>query len=40
MTDSEAALQQILTELPIGVASTQLYSDYLGTFEINTKGRL
>lgn len=39
VTDSDAAFQQILSELPTGVASTQLYSDYLRTFEINTKGR-
>ncbi|MFF1818104.1 site-specific DNA-methyltransferase [Kribbella sp. NPDC058245] len=39
VTDSDAAFQHILSELPAGVASTQLYSDYLRTFEINTKGR-
>ncbi len=39
VTDSEAAFQHILSELPTGVESTQLYSDYLRTFEINTRGR-
>jgi adenine-specific DNA-methyltransferase len=39
VTDSDAAFQQILTEMPTGIVSTQLYSDYLRTFEINTKGR-
>lgn len=39
VTDSDASFQQILRELPTSVASTQLYSDYLRTFEINTKGR-
>jgi adenine-specific DNA-methyltransferase len=40
VTDSEATFQQILTELPSNVPSTQLYGDYLRTFEINTKGRV
>lgn len=39
VTDSDATYQQILNELPSGVDSTQLYADYLKTFEINTKGR-
>lgn len=39
VTDSEAAFQQIYTELPTNVISTQLYSDYLHTFEINTRGQ-
>lgn len=38
VTDSNAAFQQILSELPTGVEGMQLYSDYLQTFEINTKG--
>jgi adenine-specific DNA-methyltransferase len=38
VTDSDAAFQQILMEMPTGVVSTQLYSDYLRNFEINTKG--
>jgi adenine-specific DNA-methyltransferase len=39
VTDADAAYQQILTELPTNVGRTQLYGDYLHTFEINTKGR-
>jgi adenine-specific DNA-methyltransferase len=39
VTDSDAAFQQILTETPTGIVCTQLYSDYLQNFEINTKGR-
>jgi len=40
VTDSEATFQQILTELPSHLGCTQLYEDYLRTFQINTKGRL
>ena len=40
VTDSDAAFQQIGTALPSGVDGTQLYGDYLRTFEINTKGRV
>ncbi|MHA7658407.1 site-specific DNA-methyltransferase [Mycobacterium sp. ML2] len=40
VTNSESTYQQILNELPNGVGSTQLYADYLRTFEINTKGRV
>lgn len=40
VTDSEATFQQIITELPAGVGFTQLYDDYLKTFELNTKGRV
>lgn len=40
VTDSEAAFQQIHSELPTGVDSSQLYSNYLQTFEVNTKGNL
>lgn len=40
VTDSEAVFQQILSELPGGIPATQLYSDYLRSFEINTKGRV
>jgi adenine-specific DNA-methyltransferase len=39
VTDSEAAFQQILSELPTDMDATQLYTDYIRTFEINTKGR-
>lgn len=39
VTDSNSAFQQIRSELPTNVVCTQLYSDYLRTFEINTKGR-
>jgi adenine-specific DNA-methyltransferase len=39
VTDSEASFQQILSELPTNVDATQLYTDYIRTFEINTKGR-
>ena len=39
VTDSEAAFQQVYAELPTNVVSTQLYSDYLHTFEINTRGQ-
>jgi adenine-specific DNA-methyltransferase len=39
VTDSDAAFQQILTEMPTGIVCTQLYGDYLQNFEINTKGR-
>ena len=40
VTDSESTFQQILLELPSSVPSTQLYSDYLRTFEVNTKAAL
>ena len=40
VTDSDAAFQQIGSALPSGVDGTQLYGDYLRTFEINTKGRV
>jgi len=39
VTDSEATFQQIITELPSNIVCTQLYGDYLRSFEINTKGR-
>lgn len=39
VTDSDATFQQVVTELPSNVESTQLYGDYLRTFEINTKSR-
>ncbi|MEV2241912.1 DNA methyltransferase [Micromonospora sp. NPDC049891] len=39
VTDSEATFQQIFAELPTNVQSTQLYGDYLRTFEINTRGQ-
>ncbi len=39
VTDSEATFQQIVSGLPSNVDATQLYSDYLRSFEINTKGR-
>ena len=39
VTDSEATFQQIIVELPSNIACTQLYGDYLRSFEINTKGR-
>ncbi|GAA1434330.1 hypothetical protein GCM10009641_27330 [Mycobacterium cookii] len=39
ITASEAAFQQIISEVPTGVDSTQLYGHYLHTFEKNTKGR-
>ena len=38
-TESTAVFQQIIAELPTGVQSTQLYDDYVRTFELNTKGR-
>ena len=40
VTDSDATFQQILSELPSYLGCTQLYEDYLRTFQINTKGRL
>lgn len=40
VTNSDATYQQIVNELPSAVDSTQLYADYLRTFEINTKGRV
>jgi adenine-specific DNA-methyltransferase len=39
VTDSEATFQQIATEMPAHVMCTQLYEDYLRTFQINTEGR-
>ena len=39
VTDSEATFQQIVAELPTGIDCTQLYSDYLRTFAINTMAR-
>lgn len=39
VTDSESTFQQITVELPSNIACTQLYGDYLRSFEINTKGR-
>ncbi|MDN4175580.1 DNA methyltransferase [Nocardioides sp. SOB77] len=39
VTDSDATFQQIVGELPADIPSTQLYSDYLRTFEINTRGQ-
>lgn len=39
VTESDAAFQQIIGELPAGVEATQLYSDYLHFFELNTTGR-
>lgn len=39
VTDSEAVFQQIVAELPSGIATTRLYDDYLRTFKINTRGR-
>jgi adenine-specific DNA-methyltransferase len=39
VTGSNAVFQQIVSELPTGLGATQLYDDYLRTFEINTKGR-
>ncbi len=39
VTDSETAFQQIVAELPTNIDSTQLYSDYLRTFGINTTAR-
>jgi adenine-specific DNA-methyltransferase len=39
VTDSETVFQQIKSELPSGLDSTQLYSDYLRNFEINAQRR-
>jgi len=39
VTGSESTFQQIAGELPTHVDSTQLYDDYLRTFQINTRGR-
>lgn len=39
VTDSDATLQQIVSELPSYLGFTQLYEEYLRTFQINTKGR-
>ncbi|MGV1009096.1 MAG: hypothetical protein ACOYBY_10900 [Dermatophilaceae bacterium] len=39
VTDSDAVFQQISLELPTSLPRTQLYSDYLHTFEVNTRGR-
>lgn len=35
VTDSEAAFQQVVMELPTSVDARQLYADYLHSFEIN-----
>jgi adenine-specific DNA-methyltransferase len=40
VTDSEATFQQVISELPAHLNCTQLYADYMRTFEINTKGRV
>ncbi|MCY7290251.1 MAG: site-specific DNA-methyltransferase [Cryobacterium sp.] len=40
VTDSESTFQQIVAEMPTNIIGTQLYGDYLRTFEINTKGRV
>jgi adenine-specific DNA-methyltransferase len=40
VTDSESTFQQIRSEVPMHIACTQLYGDYLRSFEINTKGRV
>lgn len=40
VTESEATYQQIVSEIPAGVGFTQLYDDYLQSFEINTRGRV
>jgi adenine-specific DNA-methyltransferase len=37
VTDSEATFQLILGEMPSGIECTQLYEDYLRTFQINTR---
>ncbi len=39
VTDAESTFRQISSELPTNVVATQLYSDYLLTFQINTVGR-
>jgi adenine-specific DNA-methyltransferase len=39
VTDSDAAYQQVVAELPGHLGTSQLYSDYLRSFEINTTGR-
>jgi adenine-specific DNA-methyltransferase len=39
VTDSEAAFQQVVGELPRRLGRTQLYEDYLHNFQINTRGR-
>lgn len=39
VTESTSTFQQMLTELPSRITSIPLYSHYLDTFEINTKGR-
>jgi adenine-specific DNA-methyltransferase len=40
VTDSDASFQQIVSEMPTNIEATQLYTDYIRTFEINTKGRV
>jgi len=40
VTDSEATFQEIIRALPTSMSATQLYADYLRTFEINTTGRV
>ena len=40
VTDSESTFQQIAGELPTNIPCTQLYEDYINTFEINTIGDL
>jgi adenine-specific DNA-methyltransferase len=39
VTDSTSVYQQVIAELPPGMATTMLYEDYLSTFTINTGGR-
>jgi adenine-specific DNA-methyltransferase len=39
VTESEAAFQQVVSELPAWIHATQLYDDYLSSFEINTGAR-
>lgn len=39
VTDSTSVFQQVVAELPTGIATTMLYEDYLSTFAINTGGR-
>lgn len=40
VTESRSSFQQVVRELASGVDATQLYSDYLHNFQINTKGRV
>lgn len=37
ITDSDAVYQQVVSELPSQIESTQLYGDYLHTFQINVE---